>query len=446
MINRFLFLMVLMSTACLAQPPQWALTHKNPNFPVEAYILGVGSAKGENADDAAKRLAQSDVASQVRVRVQTEIKNIQQTYELNNDERTFAEFRIKSTSVVDEELPGAQIIETQTDPATNTTYALAVLNKLQFARTIESELTRGWSQVSELVTTSSEFFRHGKITEALQSLADARQTAIGLLPKVALHDAVSPISYETMPSLGPAALASKIRNFISCIRVEKKDGDAQKGKIGDPFSRPFIVAVSVSVDSVEVLAAGVGVEFLSSTGELLGATTTDATGMAKFSTTVRATIGSSIRAQIALRSLAGEFDSNLAAKSTQFTYSTVDADVAFSVRIEVIPVSISNILSAALTDAVTKIGYQVVDMSRFEIVGSLRTSPASAITGLGGTIYNISCEATIYLQDKETGRTLGTIVIKSSGVGSTEEEAKEKAAHITIDSSELFDLLEKAKV
>jgi hypothetical protein len=171
------------------QTPPWALSHKHSNYPAAEYILGIGQGTGEKADETAKRLAQSDIATQVRMKVQEEIKNIQRTYELNPNQESYAEFKIKSTSVVGEELPSVAIVRTAVDASTNTTFALAALDKEKFSTAIAAELTSGWGQTKEFQRNAEDLFRQGKLTEGIQNLVEARAGVMVLLTKQALHDA-----------------------------------------------------------------------------------------------------------------------------------------------------------------------------------------------------------------------------------------------------------------
>ena len=133
LLHALALLVIAAITPVYPQVPQWAVSHNDANHPSGEYILGVGQGTGENADETAKRLAQSDIAAQVRVKVQAEIKNIQQVYGLNPNQESYADFKIQSTSVVDEELPDAAIVETAVDASTKTTYALAALDREKFS-------------------------------------------------------------------------------------------------------------------------------------------------------------------------------------------------------------------------------------------------------------------------------------------------------------------------
>jgi hypothetical protein len=443
---KILFLAFLATSLCLGQEPKWMQTREFPNYPASEYFLGAGSGTGDGAEKNAEQSAQADIVSQIRILMPAQINNVQDKYHLGDDDEVLAAFRIKTICAADSEISGTTIVATKTNPVTSATYVLEALNKLQFARNIESQIADGKTQASVLVSSSATFLKQGRVTDAIKALRNARQIIIGLLSKIVVHDAVSNVPYETITSLAPAVLTSDIKNIIAGLKVEKKGGDMQQGKVGGPFPQPFTVAVLDSTGSGVIPAQGVEISFLSSSGTVLGTLVTDSTGTARFSTTVTADIGLTIRAQATFPVIKNEFEQDLEASSTQFTFSTIDADVAFSVRINLLPGPELDTLRSAVDSALSSLGYQVVDMSRYELVVSWQPSPATVVNGPGGTNYFVTAATTIFLEDKQTGRTIGTIAVKSSGSGSSEKEADQKAAGITIDTNSLLDLLQQTKM
>ncbi len=429
-----------------AQIPKWAVTHTHKDYPAGEFILGVGYGTGDNGEESAKRLAQSDIASQVRVKVQTEVRNVQQTYELNQNQETYADFKIRSTSVVDEQLTGAEIVATAVDPSTNTTYALAALNKEKFAGSIESELTRGWEQAAELRNSADEFLRHGKLNEAMQNLLQARTSVSDLLPKMALHDAIAGAPFHGELSLGPSTLTSFIRDVLSRVRIDKKGGDQQKGKVGEQFPEPFRVQLGIAQGETVVPVAGATISFLGSTGEALGEALTDAAGNASIAIRARGNVGSFIRARLSLQSLNREFSPNLNSSSKTFSCEVLNADVAFGLKINSMSPSITRALHEAVENAVTKIGYHVVDMSRFVLKVEFQSRPPSIIEGMGGNLFSVSSDISISLIDNGSAKTIGTVLTSSKSVAKSREAAIEKSAQgVAVDAEELATLLEKAR-
>ena len=71
-ITIFLLSIVLVSLST-AQIPDWYSTHTHPKYPASMFIIGIGSAAGATGAEAAKKSALSDIVSQFRVQLQSEL-------------------------------------------------------------------------------------------------------------------------------------------------------------------------------------------------------------------------------------------------------------------------------------------------------------------------------------------------------------------------------------
>ncbi len=439
-------LIVVAGVPAYSQIPQWAHSHQHVRYPASEFILGVGSGIGEQADETAKRLAQSDIASQVRIKLQPKIKNVQQTYELDPNQAMYADFKISSSSVVDEDLTGVEIVETAVDLSTKTTYALAALNKEKLSEAIAAQVMGSWDQVKKFRDAAKEFLREGRLSEAMQDFVEARAAAIDLLPKQALHDAIAPTPLLSERSFGPSALTSDIRRALSSVRIEKIGGDGQKGKIGEKFPEPFAVRVTANEEENVVPIIGASVVFLNSFGEQFGEAITNAKGIAACSIPARESIGRHLRGRLSLNFAGREFSSSLDSSLVMFECMLLDADVAFSVKVDTRFSRVNDLLRSIVVDAVTHLGYHIVDMSRFMLEVEIQTSPPTIDDGVDSTLYTVSSDFTIVLIDKESNKILGSMVAKSKGVAKTHDSALEKSAGtIKFEESELQSLLEKAK-
>ncbi|MGA7160228.1 MAG: hypothetical protein WBZ48_04455 [Bacteroidota bacterium] len=438
-------LVIVLYTPGYSQAPPWVISHQHINYPTSQFILGVGTGTGERAEENAKRLAQADIAWQLRVKVQTQIKSVQQTYELNQNQETYADFKIGSTSVVDEELTDAMTVETAVDSTTKTTYVLAALNKENFSGVIAAKLTAGWDQVKKLRDAAKNFLNRGNLGQAIQDLVAARASTINLLPKQALHDAIAPTPFLDEHSLGPSVLTSEIDDALSSVRIEKIGGDRQKGKIGEKFPQPFVVRVTAYEGGNFVPLVDDSIIFLNSSAVQYGEAVTDAKGVASCPIQARGGIGKQLRASLALHCLGNEFSSDLHSSSVVFRCILLDADAAFSVKVDAPSSGQSAFLRSAVADAVTHLGYQIVDMSRFMLRVELQTAPTT-VDSTDGMLYSASSDATIVLIDKESNRMLGSVIGKSNGVAKTPAAAVERSVRsIKFDEPELVLLLEKAK-
>jgi len=178
-----LILVVGVISMLCGQIPDWFATHKDARYPSEQYIIGVGSGTGDNAADAAKKAAQLDLVSQIRVQVQAQVKNVSESYQFNKNEQLYSEFRSTVRTAVSDEITGMEVAETVTDNSTGIVYALVVLQREKYCAAIQTELDAGWKQVNDRRTAGLEFAGQGKLTSAIQNLLEARKGIAPLLPK-----------------------------------------------------------------------------------------------------------------------------------------------------------------------------------------------------------------------------------------------------------------------
>ena len=428
-----------------SQVPDWYTTHKNPRYPSEMYILGVGAGSGNNGVEAAKKAAQTDLVSQIRVQIQAQVKNVSESFQFNKDEQLYSDFRSNVRTAVSDEIMGMEVAETVTDNATGTAYALVVLDREKYCENLKNELNTGWKQADDLRTASSTDAKKGNLNDALQSLLDARTAITPLLTKQALFNTVSNTPYKPAVNLGPSTLISDVRQLLSSIKLTKKGGDNQKGKIGESFGTPFVVQVTITQQDSSTPVVGGTIVFETSDNSKVGEATTDDQGLASLSTTVRAMKGNGIRARLSFKKLDREFEQNLMSVAVNFSWKAEGSSVAFVLKIDAKSAKISSTLKNTLSSAITQIGYRVVNSSKYVLEVSAETGESSKVDGMAGTMHSVSANVVATLVDREANNTLGSATFSGRGLARSETEATENAiTNVKINQNDLSDLLEKA--
>ncbi len=429
----------------VAQVPDWYATHKNIRYPSEMYIIGVGAGTGTNATESAKKAAQMDVVSQIRVQIQAVVKNVSESFQFNKDEQLFSDFRSNVRTAVSDEITGLEIAETVTDNSSGTVYTLAVLEREKYCETLRNEMDSGWKQANDLRTGAFEFAKQGKLNDAIQNLLDARKTITPLLPKQALFNAVSGTPYKPAVNFGPGSISADIRRVLSDVRLEKASGDKQAGKIGENFPVPFVVRVTTQQDGKAIPVVGSTIAFETSDKMKIGEVTTDDHGMASLSTTIRAMTGNGIQAKLAFAHLDREFDQNLLSSAMNFTWKAEGSNVSFSLNVSANSAKVSSDLKRMFTTAITQIGYKVVSASKYVIAIAVEPGASSKVEGMSGTLFSVSADVTANLVDKNDDNALGSVKFSGKGLARSEEEAMEKAVgNMKISMTDLSDLLQKA--
>ncbi|MFA6455772.1 MAG: LPP20 family lipoprotein [Bacteroidota bacterium] len=436
-INVLLLTIFLLSFAS-SQVPNWYSTHTHPNYPASEYIIGVGTGSGATGAETAKKSALSDIASQLRVQVQSEMKSVTENFSVNDDEQIYSDFKRQSRTMISDEIIGADVVETVVDNQSSTTYALVVLNRDKYAAGLRTELEGGWKQASDLRTSASDFFSKGKLNEAIQSTNQIKQVIAPLFAKQVLHNAAARAPFAFPSVFNPAALQNDIRSFLSQIKLEKKSGDNQKGKIGEKFVQPFVLTVTAN----GVPCAGVTVTFLLDGKTPLGDAITDDKGTASLSTIARS--GKSIMTKISVPGIGREFEQNLISSSISFTWSAQASDKAFSLSVNGGNKKTEALVQKKLSSAISQIGYKVVTMSNNALLVELSSDTPSKIEGMAGTLYNLTLQGTVSLKNNSSNAVVGSFTFSAKGIGKSEDEALEKAASgVKIDQNDLSDLLQK---
>jgi hypothetical protein len=424
----------------MAQIPQWFSTHSHPKYPNAEYIVGVGTGGGSTGIEAAKKSALADIVAQLRVQVQSEMRSVTESFSINDDEQISSDFRRQSRTVVSDEIIGADVVETVTDPSTQTSYALVVLNRRSYAAAIGSELESGWKQASDLRASANEFFSQGKLNEALQSINQIKQVLAPLYAKQVLYAAAARAPFSSASVFNPAALQTDIRSFLSRVKIEKRSGDRQKGKIGSQFPQPFVVAVTAN----GIPVSGVAIVFTLDQKTPIGRSITDEKGIAALTTTVRAMSREGIRAQLSLQEVGREFEQNIISSSVTFTWMPEASDKAFAITVQAKNKKVGDAVQSKVAAAVTEIGYPVVTMSANALSVEITSGVPTKIEGMAGTLYNLTLDATVSYKQGASKTIVGTAKCSSKGVGKSEDEAMEKAAAgLKIDQQSLSELLQR---
>lgn len=432
------FLVLAVTLLTMAQVPQWYTSHVHPKYSPNEYIVGVGSGNGSTGAEAAKKSALSDIVSQLRVQVQSEMKSVTESYAVNDDEQMYSDFKRQSRTMVNDEITGADVVETVTDNSTGTAYALVVLDRDKYSAGLKTELESGWKQASDFRTAAGEYFSLGKLNEAIQSLLQIKTVIAPLLAKQVLHNAAARSPFSFALSFNPAAIQSDIRSYLSQIKIEKRGGDAQQGKIGERFPQPLVAGVTANGKPI----VGVMVSYFLDGKVLLGEERTDEKGSASLTTFIRN--GNSIKAKLSLPGIGREFDQNLDASSVNFTWSAKASEKAFSISVNSKNKKVAEILQSKISTSVAQIGYKIVTMSNHTIVVEVSSGVPNKIEGMAGTLYNLTLEASVNVKDTKSNSVIGSETFSAKGVGKSEDEAMEKAAAgFKVDQKVLSELLQK---
>jgi len=446
--SRLFLLTILFSIYAFSQP-NWYKTQTHPKYPKEFYILGIGAAVGDDARETAKQNAISDVASQIRVQVQSEITSLERERIVNKESDYYSEFQQKSKTIIDEVLTGCEVVEMDFDRKSKTWYALAVLDKQKYLSSLEDEIDNAWLQIKKLYDDAQSFIGAGNILMAIQNLKDAQQKIYEIYSKQVLYNALSKIPYKPEVDLTPGGIESEIRSLISKIKIEKVSGDNQVAVVGQELPEPLVVRVVYQGDVV-VPIPNASVVFAYKNGEVIERTTTDEEGTAS----VRAiALGKKAKnvivASFSIPGLPSEYARVLSQIKSEFSYATGAGEVP-SVSVSLKGAKEDKLIfdvMKRLTQEIEKNGYKIEDEARFVVGGDISSRVVSSVQGVGGMLYTVEAELDLFLKDIETGQIVGSMSVKSRAVGKSEKEAYQKALKgMKFSSKDLVEMLSNAKI
>lgn len=444
---RFLLLTILFSSYVFSQP-NWYKTQTHPKYPKEFYILGIGAAVGEDARETAKQNAIADVASQIKVQVQSEITSLEKERIINKESDYYSEFQQKSKTIVDEILTGCEIVEMDFDKKAKTWYALAVLDKQRYLASLEDEIENAWMQIKKLYEDAQSFIGAGKVLQAIQNLKDAQQKIYDIYSKQVFYNALSKIPYKPDVDLTASGIESEIRDLISRIKIEKVSGDNQVGRIGEELPEELVVKVFYQ-GNVLVPIVNANVVFAYKTGEVIERTTTDEQGIASIKAIAMGKRANQIIASFSIPGLPSEYARIISQIKAEFTYTT-SAEMTPSVTVSLKGAKEDKLIfdvMKKLTQAIEKNGYKVEDEARFVVGGDIGSRVVSSVQGVGGMLYTVEAELNLFLKDLESGQIIGSMSVKSRAVGKSERDAYEKALKgMKFSNKELVEMLSNAKI
>ncbi|RKY65602.1 MAG: hypothetical protein DRP97_08870, partial [Candidatus Latescibacterota bacterium] len=168
--------------------PDWATTHTHPQYPAQTHLLGVGIS--EESMDRAKEDARLDLTRQIKVRIKSEMVDIQKHAQVGEQETYRNEITNRTEMLVDETVTGMQVVETAEEKGVF--YALAALDRRRFAAGLKQEIEDGVQAVTEGMADADRMVREGRIAPAVANLTQAYDRSGEVLSKRVLVRALSP--------------------------------------------------------------------------------------------------------------------------------------------------------------------------------------------------------------------------------------------------------------
>ena len=443
-----IFTLIIASSA--SSSPEWANTHKHPEYPPHSYLTSVGTSS--NSIEEAKDGARLDMAKQVRVQIKGEFLIEKMSTRIAENSYYRENINSRTESFVNEKLEGVQIVETSEEDGIF--YALAVLDRARAGNELRSDIEHATMSVDRLLENADRLYESGSISGTLADLAQAYSISYDITLKRSLHQIISPrssvIPGETKAT--PPMILSRIRDVLSRLRLVHISGDGQIGRIGDQLPDTLAAKLSIVTEDDKMMPVnGMEVEFKFSPGEPIGRRITDDSGKTSMIVTVRRPIEhdtdtQAVLATLALGRLPGELEGTLPMVYTVFHYG-IDRQ-SYPVQLSIVAEDGRSLprLESRIVRALNKLGYTVEKDVLASLVGKLATVDVKEMGGLRGSQKLVSVELDLSVLDAKEGAVLDSTSFSGKGLGKSEEEAFQKGASaVKIDDKKLSVLLKTGK-
>ncbi|OPX24314.1 MAG: hypothetical protein B1H02_03650 [Candidatus Latescibacteria bacterium 4484_107] len=424
--------------------PDWATTHTHPQYPAQTHLLGVGIS--EESMDRAKEDARLDLTRQIKVRIKSEMVDIQKHAQVGEQETYRNEITNRTEMLVDETVTGMQVVETAEEKGVF--YALAALDRRRFAAGLKQEIEDGVQAVTEGMADADRMVREGRIAPAVANLTQAYDRSGEVLSKRVLVRALSPAPPMLEDLVSPAKVRSNMREILTHLRLEKVSGDGQIAAPQAPLPEPLVARlVIVQPDRKTTPVEGIPVRFETTTGRKIQEVITDQHGLAATDAMASGDqeVGR-ITARPALSGIPPEVSRDLPITEAVFYYAIERQGYPVRIALAMEDGAPAPKVEANLTKTLNKLGYVVDAKSPILLKGTVIPEETKEAEGLGGTRILAKAELDLSVTDLESGTVLESLTFSGKGLDKTEKAALRKAVkQIKIQKAPLASALRSAK-
>ncbi len=396
--------------------------------------------------DQAKNDARIEITRQIKVRIQSEMVDIQKHTQIGEQETYRNEITNRTEMLVDETVAGMQVVETA--EAKGVFYALACLDRRRFAAGLEQEIEDGVLAVTEGMADADRMAREGRIAPALANLTQAYAHSGETLSRRVLMHAISSTPPMVEGLVSPAKVLSNMREILTHLRLEKVSGDGQIAAPQAPLPEPLVARlVIVHPDEETTPVEGIPVRFESAKGKKIQEVLTDQNGLA--TTDAMASGDQEVGRIIAHPALSGippEVSRDLPITEAVFYYAVEREGYPVQVGLAMEDGASAPKVETSLTKMLNKLGYVVDAQSPILLKGTVIPGETKEVEGLGGTRILAKAELDLSVTDLESGTVLESLTFSGKGMDKSGKLALRKAVkQIKIKKEALAPALRNAK-
>lgn len=408
--------MFLSYLAVYGQVPKWFQSTRHPDYPAERYLIGIGISESR---EAAVELARADVAKQIRVQIESELKTVESEFQGEHSDYLRSEVTSTTKSVVTETVAGIEIAIVE--KVKNNNYALAVLNKHNFLSSLKTELQKIIKDTQNYMNAARSLAREGQILGSIDNYLDAQNTITLIYPKRALYTALSGETITLPAELYASAILSEIRKLLSRLQIEPVSGNGQTATPGRELNEPLVARVFYRTE--ENKAVGVywyPVIVRYANGEVIKRFSSGNDGLVSINViaTPTGTTGESgsVDFEMGSQKLPDALRENLSATAATFKYFLETVTLTFAIEISTPSDEARQVISDQVTSWITGAGHAIQKGSRNSINCSLNIAKEKSINLPAGTQHYIESQLDMTLIDGSNGNKLASIRASGKGI------------------------------
>ena len=407
-----LFILCFMMLSSFAK--DWINSSQHPAYPRGLYVLGMGMS--EHSLEQAKRAAQADVKKQISVHIQSSFID-EQTSESKNGVELYYLNTVKSydRSYSSGDIQGVQIVETLEKNGIH--YALAALDKMNFASKLRAEIKSLNDEMSKIFGQASASIDKGDFTTGLADLSKIGALVIGVEEKLVLLSAVTTIEESDRAILSPADLGNLYAKCVSEIKIKLESGNRQTINSGELLAEDVVFIV---VSGKKELA-NIMVDIINEEDKVIASSITDENGKVTFTPEMLGYLpggdhnfASTIRLKVK-----AEYQKILRRKARDFSVKVTAHPIYVKLKINSLPGfldagSVHTRVAALLKES----DYLIDNTSTNTVEVSVEGTVQDHLQGLSKERTFVKSSVNITLVLKKSEKTIDMIVKSSKSVGS----------------------------
>jgi len=423
--STIIFAVTLLQAVAVFASDGWTGSGTDPEYPKTLYFVGVGmSERGVNE---ARNNAVVEVKKQISVNINATVLDEQMSM-ISDGIEVASQNRTKSTARLTTQGAVQGIEVARTTQKDGVYYALAVLDKENFAANCKTLIQENKAELERMMSTARKAIANAQVQDALRALAAARHALKTVVEQRTLLSAAQPLTQQQQLNYTKTDIDQLYEQSIAGITMTKISGDRQEVVAGNPPPYPFVVEVTINSTPAPMIP----VYLKNESGKVVVVEYTRANGRANLVPDDAADMSAGVHrytASIGLK-VSSSVKTMLTAQEISFKYTVTTSPVYVNISVALSP-NVSSDKSGIVKKVVKRLGkYNLMHdgAACFSLLADISVEEKGHVQGVSAarTFVSSIVDATFTLKDGK-GRTLSTFGKTAKGTGSTLGKSAQQA-------------------